>query len=467
MKRPINMELFSCSGGMAEGFRRAGIEFDFVFDYDEDACASYEVNLGHRPVRMDVRDLVRLARGGWRPGPVALLVADPPCTPWSRAGKRLGTDDERDMLEETDELIAILKPAAYLIGNVPGLQDSTSWHVVQRVIGGLRKHGYCVKDYVQLDAADYGVPQHRVRPFWFGHLDGPCARWPAPTHGDASHPSLPGLELQPWVTCREALQHLPIEDLGRPVRLRRTKLEGHPNATPDGLAPTIRGGGSGHSAPQVVLADKRHVADVSVPRPNHPISRIDEPSFTIKCNGGRASQAASMLELPSRAPDERRPPESGDEPSRTITTKAFFNHLLSVVPSRKKRPPSTKGSQSSRTMPGDSPATTVCAREDRIGSGSPVLDWPWSRPSTTVTTRNAIPPPRSPPGVGQHPVAAQRGGAERARRRDPARLPGYVALLWHDEEGALGTARHGDAAGAGRSRSAVPPQSQSQPARSW
>lgn len=32
----MNIELFSCSGGMAEGFRRAGIEFDLVFDKDED-----------------------------------------------------------------------------------------------------------------------------------------------------------------------------------------------------------------------------------------------------------------------------------------------------------------------------------------------------------------------------------------------------------------------------------------------
>lgn len=27
------VELFPCSGGMAEGFRRAGITFDFAFDY--------------------------------------------------------------------------------------------------------------------------------------------------------------------------------------------------------------------------------------------------------------------------------------------------------------------------------------------------------------------------------------------------------------------------------------------------
>lgn len=217
----VNIELFPCSGGMSEGHRRAGIEFDVAFDKDPDACASHEHNLDLRSIQLDVHDLVRMARGGWRPGPVDYLCADPPCTPWSRAGKREGLADPRDCLRATAELIELLRPRAYLIGNVPGLQDSTSWHVVQEVIGGLAALGYCVVDYASLDAADYGVPQHRVRPFWFGHLDGPCIRWPAPTHGAPTGQLAIGAHaLAPWVTCRDALGHLSIGELGRPVRMK-------------------------------------------------------------------------------------------------------------------------------------------------------------------------------------------------------------------------------------------------------
>ncbi len=229
------MELFSCAGGMAEGFRRAGVTFDLAFDFATDHCDSYEANLGHRPICMDVRDLLRMIDLGWRVD-VDLLVADPPCTPWSRAGKREGTNDERDMLVDTCRLISLLKPRRYLIGNVPGLDDHKNLPIVQRVIGGLGTHGYCTADFVRLDAADYGVPQHRIRPFWFGHLAGPCIRWPAPTHGDpdsaAVHsPLLDGLA--PWVTCEDALGHIDEEHLGRPVRMRR-----HP----------IGGDGGGHRA---------------------------------------------------------------------------------------------------------------------------------------------------------------------------------------------------------------------------
>lgn len=219
----INLELFSCAGGMAEGFRRAGIHFDMAVDFAADHVDSYEKNIGHRPVRMDVRDLLRIVKLGWRT-PVRLLVADPPCTPWSRAGKRLGTEDDRDMLEVTCELIGLLRPRCYLIGNVLGLDDHVNLPIVQRVIGGLSRFGYCTADFARLDAADYGVPQHRIRPFWFGHLVGPCIRWPSPTHGDPTSHATGSLfeteRLTPWVTCKQALEHLDEETLGRPVRLR-------------------------------------------------------------------------------------------------------------------------------------------------------------------------------------------------------------------------------------------------------
>jgi site-specific DNA-cytosine methylase len=386
----MNIELFPCSGGMAEGFRRAGVRFDVAFDKDPDACDSYEHNHGHRPIQIDVNDLGRLVAAGWTSTPIELLVADPPCTPWSRAGKRAGTDDPRDCLRITAELIRVLRPRAYLIGNVPGLQDSTSWHVVQEVIGGLAAHGYCVVDYASLDAADYGVPQHRIRPFWFGHLHGPCIQWPAPTHGAPSEQLAIGRDgLTPWVTCRQALAHLPLEQLGRPVRLRRAGTDGHPAAMVDGVAPTIPGGGApGHSAPQVVLANAKHLpsgpdspaktiaakvrgngGQVLATHPRHPVSNADSPSRAIKTNGGRAAQGGAVLSMEE-------------------------------APVRAKRPPSSKGPQRLRAAAVDAPSPTVLSDTDHVGHSSPKLEWPWDRPATTVCSRDTIPPPGHHPETG-------------------------------------------------------------------
>lgn len=228
----LDCEAFSCAGGMSEGFRRAGINFDIVIELEEDHCASYEANFGFRPIRIDAHDFLKLIRAGsWKPRkPIRLFVFDPPCTPWSRAGKREGEMDPRDCLKLTCDIIRELQPMMYLIGNVPGLDDGPNLHIVQRTIGALSEVGYCTADFARLDAVNYGVPQHRIRPFWFGHKRGPCILWPAPTHGDPDdlrdQETLPGITpLIPWISCRQALQHLPEDERGRKTKLR------HRNAT--------------------------------------------------------------------------------------------------------------------------------------------------------------------------------------------------------------------------------------------
>lgn len=315
--KPINLELFSCAGGMAEGFRRAGIHFDMAVDMAKDHVISYQTNLGEKPVCMDARDLLRMVKLGWRV-PIDLLVADPPCTPWSRAGKRRGTADERDMLEETCELISILRPRRYLIGNVPGLDDQPNWHIVQRVIGGLSRFGYCVADFAALDAADFGVAQRRIRPFWFGHQEGPCIRWTEPTHSDPDLLSdnlvLPGVDMverRPWVTCKQALGHLPPKDLGRPIRLRKRKQNGKQHGSVK--EKPARGVGTSN------LSD----GNVLLTEPHHPPSFIDEPAMTVRAGSGGGSNRA--LQLSPRAEAKREwenphPPSQSDAPARTITT---------------------------------------------------------------------------------------------------------------------------------------------------
>lgn len=344
----MRLELFPCSGGMAEGFRRAGIRFDMAFDYDADACASYTANHGHAPIRMDVRDLVRMARGGWGVGAVELLVADPPCTPWSRAGKRRGLEDERDMLGDTCELISILRPRMWVIGNVPGLDDAPNAGAIARTMGGLTKAWHI--DYARLDAADFGVPQHRVRPFWVGHSIGsPCIRWPDPTHGgplDVLQKRIGLPDLRPWVTCREALADLPADELGRPVRVRVRNDAGD-----------VRHHDEGRPA-RTVTAAKRGGDTMLTAHARHPISSLDAPSYTLTSKGdGRGAQGGNTLALPNY-----------------------------------KR--SSRGPQGLRIGDVTKPSTTVTSSTARVGAGeSHVLSWPWDRPSTTVTGGDRIGPP--------------------------------------------------------------------------
>jgi DNA (cytosine-5)-methyltransferase 1 len=376
----VNLELFPCSGGMAEGFRRAGLTFDLAFDVDLDACDSYERNLGHRPIRIDARDLLRMAQTGMErglgaltDGRIDLIVADPPCTPWSRAGKRLGTDDARDMLLVTVELLRLLRPRCYLIGNVPGLNDAPHWGKLQAALAPLGEAGYCIADYATLDAANYGVPQHRCRPFWFGHLSGPCITWPAPTHGDpadpAVHSPLPGLGLLPWVTCRDALGHLPPKDLGRPVRMRQRGCNGEQlGSVPDRPARVVG------------------------------TTNADAPAPTIGTASDRVGSGAVVL----RQPDANRPPADPDAPHRSVTASARGHTALlewpwdqqSTTLQRDERipPPGHHDEYSTRSMPD---AVLLSERAAAILQGFPEG---WHFAGKTKTSRwsqlgQAMPPP--------------------------------------------------------------------------
>ena len=262
MSEAAAIEICCCSGGMALGFRRAGIEFSHAFDKDPEAVASYEANLGHRPILIDVHDLLRMLerRSVFIPGAVDLIVADPPCVPWSTAGLQKGLDDERDCLRPIIEIVKILRPRAFLLGNVPGLEHANSQSALRDTVGSLSYLGYCVDEAV-FDCADYGVPQHRVRPFWFCHTGSTCLSWPLPTHGPPSRQqSLLGTELLPWVTCRAALESLPVEEIGK---LRRLKPQ----------LPSDKGGG-------------------------HPWSRADEPARAITARKDAGHGGGDVLEWP-------------------------------------------------------------------------------------------------------------------------------------------------------------------------
>lgn len=327
MKIRSAVELFPCSGGMSLGFRRAGIEFGTAFDADPNAVDSHEKNLGTRPIQMDVRDLLRMLNGPWRffdpfVDKLHLLVADPPCTPWSRAGKRRGLADERDMLAVTVELIQQLHPVCWLIGNVPGLDDSTNAGALQQTIGLLARD-YDI-DFARLDAAAYGVPQHRVRPFWFGRPKGSRSiKWPAPTHGGTKQAALPGMELLPYVTVRQALCHLSPKELGRKVRLKLQKTKhGHPPSRLDKPAGTIassmpgNGGGvlfygkdhktSSWEAPAVTLTRNPMSDGALLPNTKHPLNTLDAPSYTIT-GGYRGVQGSEALMM--------------DRPATTVLTR--------------------------------------------------------------------------------------------------------------------------------------------------
>jgi len=199
------ISIFSGAGGLDLGLEQAGWDCLYACDSDEAAVATLRANVGRRlqPDRTafsgslveqaDVASLSGarvLAQIGRRAGQVELLAGGPPCQSWSSAGLQRGFGDPRGQL--MDHYIRLAKELGtrwLLLENVRGLLTARGPQgkpgealasIRRRLLheAGFQTHA------ALLNAADYGVPQRRVRLFLVGYRDGDAPTFPAPTHAD-------------------------------------------------------------------------------------------------------------------------------------------------------------------------------------------------------------------------------------------------------------------------------------------
>jgi DNA (cytosine-5)-methyltransferase 1 len=98
--------------------------------------------------------------------PIDILTAGYPCQPFSHAGYRKGTDDERHIFPYILEAISILRPRWVILENVRG-------HLtlgLKEVLAGLTSVGYNARWQV-VRAADAGAPHQRARLFIVAYPD--------------------------------------------------------------------------------------------------------------------------------------------------------------------------------------------------------------------------------------------------------------------------------------------------------
>ena len=99
-------------------------------------------------------------------GRIDLLTGGFPCQPFSSAGKRKGTEDERHLWPEMLRVIREVSPK-YVVGeNVRGLLNWSGGLVFEEVCADLEAAGYEVTPYL-LPAAGVGSCPHRRDRIWF------------------------------------------------------------------------------------------------------------------------------------------------------------------------------------------------------------------------------------------------------------------------------------------------------------
>ena len=149
------LDLYCGAGGLSLGFRACGFQVIGI-DNSCDALSTYSQNLGFAD-KMDLNYESELPSAD-------IIVAGPPCQPWSRAGRRGGSADRRDGLARVALAIEQIRPVVAVIENVPDLARNGSRHHLDQFESALRRLGYSVSEFI-LNAAEYGVPQNRSRIF--------------------------------------------------------------------------------------------------------------------------------------------------------------------------------------------------------------------------------------------------------------------------------------------------------------
>tara|TARA_S200002703_G_scaffold144594_1_gene138357 strand:- start:40 stop:1098 length:1059 start_codon:yes stop_codon:yes gene_type:complete len=200
------IELFAGAGGAALGLEAAGVHHLALCEWDPDACATLRAAGLGPVVEGDVRDLDAIATVAGES--CDLLWSSYPCQAFSTAGKRLGAKDERNGWPWTVDAIDRFHPRWFLGENVRGLlchrgdcdrrgppEDCPGCYFERVILVQLRER-FEVVGWWLLDAADYGVPQHRRR--LIIHAGPEPVTPPRATHG-------PGMFTRPWVSMGEAL----------------------------------------------------------------------------------------------------------------------------------------------------------------------------------------------------------------------------------------------------------------------
>lgn len=152
------VEICAGAGGQALGLERAGFEPEALIEIETPCCNTLREN---RPnwnvIEGDVKEFNGLAFRG-----VDLLAGGVPCPPFSKAGKQLGKNDERDLFPEALRLVDEIKPKVVMLENVRGFLDAVFEDYRLNLKRQLQKMGY-VAEWRLLNASDFGVSQLRPR----------------------------------------------------------------------------------------------------------------------------------------------------------------------------------------------------------------------------------------------------------------------------------------------------------------
>lgn len=156
--------LFSGIGGFDLAARWIGWENSFHSDIDP-FCLT--ILKHHFPNATSYTDIRGTDFTPWR-GKIDVLSGGFPCQPFSQAGKRQGTSDDRHLWPEMLRAIREIRPNWVVGENVLGITNWNGGMVFEQVCSDLETEGYSVQPFV-LPACGVNAPHQRYRTWFVAH----------------------------------------------------------------------------------------------------------------------------------------------------------------------------------------------------------------------------------------------------------------------------------------------------------
>lgn len=171
--RPIGIDLFAGAGGMTLGFEQAGFDVVGAVEIDPVHCATHKYNFPHctiipRSVESLLGNEIRIAAGlGNRS--VDVVFGGAPCQGFSMIGQRVLDDPRNRLVRDFLRIVHELGATYFVFENVKGLTLGKHRKFLDEFVESADELGYAVRlPWKVLDAANFGVPQHRERLILFG-----------------------------------------------------------------------------------------------------------------------------------------------------------------------------------------------------------------------------------------------------------------------------------------------------------
>ncbi len=212
------IDLFCGAGGFAVGCGFAGFESVLGIDHFEPAMETWIYNHPHAfgclgDIRaIDPKQMKKmLSEKGIEK--VHLITGGVPCQGFSIANRKHNDNDERNFLFlEYMKYVEVFQPDYIILENVSGMRSTAGGKFEEDIIKSMEELGYNTTVRL-INAADYGVPQTRLRLVFVGVKQGLGLAdkfvFPEGDYSDTEELTLFGVGKKPYRTVADAISDLP------------------------------------------------------------------------------------------------------------------------------------------------------------------------------------------------------------------------------------------------------------------